>query len=114
MVNTLLTGSLFYGLAFVLPAWLAYTVGFALGIVFAVSVSPRLVFQARPSASRRAAYAVWYLAVYIIGLACVRVLNDIVRVDHLYVVVLTVVVTATLGFVGGRVILTRRSHGEAT
>ena len=113
-MNTLLTGSLFYGLAFVFPAWLAYTVSFALGIVFAVTVSPRLVFQASPSVSRRAAYALWYLVVYLFGFVSVRVLNDLMRLDHLPVVVLTVAVTATLGFVGGRVILTRRPSGEGS
>jgi putative flippase GtrA len=113
-VNTLLTGGLFYTLTFVWPAWFAYTVAFTLGIVFVATVSPRLVFQARPSASRRAAYTLWYFAVYLVGLASVRVLDDLMRLDHLFVVVLTVAVTATLGFVGGRVILTRRPHGEGT
>jgi putative flippase GtrA len=114
VVNTLLTGSLFYALTFVLPAWLAYTIAFTLGIVFVATVSPRLVFQARPSASRRAAYALWYLVVYLVGLASVRVLDDLMRLDHLHMVVLTGAVTATLGFVGGRVILTRRPHGAKT
>src|SRR5664280_1117992 len=100
-VNTLLTGGLFYTLTFVLPAWFAYTVAFTLGIVFVATVSPRLVFQARPSASRRAAYTLWYIVVYLVGLASVRVLDDLMRLDHLFVVVLTVAVTATLGFVGG-------------
>lgn len=114
MVNTLLTGGLFYGLSFVLSAWLAYTVAFTLGVVFSAAVSPRLVFQARPSPSRRAAYVVWYLLVFLVGLALVRVLNDLVRVDHLQVVVLTLIVTTSLSFVGSRVILTRHPHGEGT
>jgi putative flippase GtrA len=112
VVNTALTGALFYFLAYVMPVWLAYSISFAAGLVFAATVSPRLVFQARPSGSRRAAYAAWYLLVFLLGLACVRVLNDLVRVDHLQVVVLTLVVTASLGFVGGRVILTSHPHGE--
>jgi putative flippase GtrA len=114
IVNTVLTGGLFYGLAFVLPAWLAYTIAFGLGIVFAATVTPRLVFLVKPSVGRRATFAAWYFAVYIVGLACVRILSDIAGVDHLHVVVATVFVTASLGFVGGRIILTRRPNGEGT
>jgi hypothetical protein len=44
----------------------------------------------------------------------VRILSDIAGVDHLHVVVATVFVTASLGFVGGRIILTRRPNGEGT
>ncbi len=114
IVNTLLTGSLFYVLTLVLPAWLAYTIAFTLGIVFAATVTPRLVFLVRTSASRRTAYAVWYFVVYLLGLACVQVLNDVLRLDHLRVVLLTLLATSALGFVGGRAILTRRPIGEGT
>lgn len=112
LVNTLLTGGLFYGLAFLLPAWLAYTLAFTLGIVFVATITPRLVFSVRPPMTRRLAYIVWYIVVYLIGLACVAVLSDVLWVDHLRVVIFTVVVTATLGFLGGRVLLARRPHGE--
>lgn len=112
LVNTLLTGGLFYGLAFLLPAWLAYTLAFTLGIVFVATITPRLVFSVRPPMSRRLAYIVWYIVVYLVGLACVAVLSDVLWVDHLRVVIFTVVVTATLGFLGGRVLLARRPNGE--
>lgn len=114
VVNTLLTGGLFYVLAFVVPTLLAYTIAFTLGIVFTAILAPRFVFLTRPSVSRRALYAVWYLIVYVIGLACVRVLDEVAHADHLDVVGLTVVLTAVLGFVGGRVILTRPPQGEET
>jgi putative flippase GtrA len=112
LVNTLLTGGLFYGLAFLLPTWLAYTLAFTLGIVFVATITPRLVFSVRPPMSRRLAYIVWYIVVYLVGLACVAVLSDVLWVDHLRVVIFTVVVTATLGFLGGRVLLVRRPNGE--
>jgi putative flippase GtrA len=114
LVNTLLTGSLFYGLALLLPVWLAYTLAFALGLVFVSAITPRLVFSVRPSISRRLAYAFWYFVVYLVGLGWVAVLSDVMHVDHLRVVVFTLIVTATLSFVGGRVVLMRRPNGEGT
>ncbi len=112
IANTVLTGGLFFALTFVLPVSVAYTVSFALGVVFVVVVSPQLVFSARPSTTRRAAYAAWYVLVYLVGLGCVRVLDDVARFDHLQVVILTLVCTSALSFIGGRTILTRRRSGE--
>jgi len=114
LANTLVTGALFYVLAFALLPWLAYTIAFGLGVVFAVAVTPRVVFLVRPRAKRRAAYALWYAVVYVIGLGLVHVLDDVVRADRGQVVVLTVATTAALSFVGGRAILiSRASRGES-
>ena len=105
LANTLVTGAVFYLLTFAMPASIAYTIAFAVGIVFAVSVTPHLVFLVRPRASRRAAYAAWYVAVYLVGLGAVQVLDGWLQLDHSAVVALTILITATLGFVGGRSIL---------
>lgn len=114
LANTLVTGAVFYMLAFVLPPWLAYTIAFGLGVCFAVAVTPRVVFRVRPRAQRRAAYALWYVLVYVIGLGVVHLLDNVVRADRGQVVVLTVATTAALGFVGGRVVLSSRaSRGES-
>jgi putative flippase GtrA len=106
LANTAVTGAVFYGLSFVLPSSVAYTIAFGLGIGFVVGVTPRFVFSARPPVSRRAAYAGWYLIVYLIGLGVVQVLDSVLVADHLVVVILTLATTATLGYLGGRVILT--------
>ncbi len=114
LANTLVTGALFYMLAFAMPPWLAYTIAFGLGVGFAVAVTPRFVFLVRPRAQRRAAYALWYVVVYVVGLGLVHLLDDIVRADRGQVVVLTVATTALLSFVGGRAILmSRASQGES-
>ncbi len=105
LANTLVTGAIFYALAITMPASIAYTIAFAIGIGFAVAVTPRLVFLVRPRASRRAAYAIWYLVVYVIGLGVVHVVDDVLHMDHAQVVVLTVLTTAALSFLGGRAIL---------
>ena len=114
LVNTLLTGSIFYGLSLLLPGWLAYTSAFTLGLFFVATITPRLVFSVRPPLARRLAYIVWYVVVYLVGLACVAVLGDGRRLDHLHVVIFTLVATSTLGFLGGRVLLARRPSGERT
>jgi hypothetical protein len=112
LVNTLLTGSIFYGLSFLLPGWLAYTCAFTLGLFFVATITPRLVFSVRPPMARRLAYILWYVVVYLVGLVCVAVLGEGLQLGRLPTVIITLVVTSTLGFLGGRVLLTRRSRGE--
>ena len=105
LANTVATGTIFYVLAGAMPAPIAYTIAFAIGVGFAVAVTPRFVFLVRPRGSRRAAYAIWYLVVYAIGLGVVYLLDDLLHVDHARVVVLVVLTTAALSFLGGRAIL---------
>lgn len=108
LANTLVTGAIFYFLAFVLPASLAYTIAFGLGIGFAVAVTPRFVFRVQPPGKQRAAYALWYVVVYLIGLGLVFLLNDVLLAARGQVVVITIVTTAGLSFLGGRFVLTAR------
>ena len=69
--NTALTTAAFYLLAWVLPAEVAFTIVYAAGIVFVVLTTPRYVFRATASWSRRLALAGWYVAVYLVGLGMV-------------------------------------------
>ena len=105
LANTLVTGAIFNVLAFVLPASLAYTIAFGLGIGFAVAVTPRFVFRVQPPGRQRAAYALWYVLVYFVGLGLVFLLDDVVMAARGQVVVITIVTTAGLSFLGGRVVL---------
>ncbi len=114
LANTLVTAAIFYGLSFALPAGVAYTIAFGLGVGFAVVVTPRFVFLARPPVRRRAAYAAWYLAVYAIGLVVVQVLDGVVKADHRDTVIVTTAVTAVLSFLGGRVLFgAEASRGDS-
>ena len=106
VANTLVTGAIFYALSLVIPTSIAYTIAFALGVVFAVTVTPRFVFVVRPPARRRVAYAAWYLIVYAVGLMLVRLLEDVIGASEAEIVVASVSTTAVLGFLGGRAILT--------
>jgi putative flippase GtrA len=100
--NTLVTGLIFLALSTVVASAVAYTVAFGLGLAFVVVATPRIVFLVRTSHARRAAYALWYAVVYLVGLMVVWVLSDRLRVDRVATVVITLAVTASLSFLGGR------------
>ncbi len=112
ITNTLLTGALFFLLSFVLPTWVAYSVAFACGIVFASYATPRVAFQVRASTVRRTVFATWYLVVYFIGLGVIRLLQASFVASRLEVTIVTVATTATLGFAGARVLFANLPEGE--
>jgi putative flippase GtrA len=100
--NTIVTGLLFLGLSYLVHPSLAFTAAFGLGIAFSVLVTPELVFLRQASRRQRAMYAVWYAAVYLVGLGIVQVLHDRLAFDRLATVVLTAAATATMSFLGAR------------
>ena len=100
--NTVVTGGIFYALAGVMDSSVAYTIAFASGICFSAAVTPRFVFLSRPQMTQRVAFAAWYLLVYLVGLAMVHVLGDILALSRIGVVVITVGATAGLSFMGAR------------
>ena len=107
-INTVLTGAVFLVLSsFSAPAF-AYTVAFVIGIVFAVVVTPRLVFRARASNAQRLRYVGWYLTVYVLGLGVVYVLHDQLALGNTTVAGVTFVATAGLSFLGARLLFTPR------
>jgi putative flippase GtrA len=106
--NTLVTGAIFLGLSTVVPPAAAYTAAFAFGVVFALVVTPRFVFSEQASHNRRAIYGAWYLVVYVVGLGVVYLVHDVLGLDRLAIVAVTVPTTAVLGFLGAR----RLFHGS--
>ncbi len=105
-VNTAVTTVLFYGLALVVPPRVAFTLVYVGGLAFVTMATPKYVFRVRARASRLALLAVWYVGIYLVGLAVVSGLDSIS--DRRAVIVLgTVFVTAPLGFAGGRLLVGR-------
>ncbi len=105
-VNTAVTTLLFYGLALVVPPRAAFTIVYVGGLAFVTIATPKYVFRVRARASRLALLAVWYVGIYLVGLAVVSGLDSIS--DRRAVIVLgTVFVTAPLGFAGGRLLVGR-------
>jgi len=112
IVNTVLTGAIFLWLLEVLTAQVAYTIAFGVGVVFAAIATPRVVFAARPSVTRRMAFGAWYIVVYTAGLAVVSVVADVLGLGRLAVVGLTIACTAGLGFLGARFLFSSGSRRE--
>jgi putative flippase GtrA len=104
--NTLATGAIFFGLSNIVAPALAYTVAFAIGVVFALVVTPRFVFSAWAPYHRRAIYGAWYLLVYLVGLGVVYVVHNLLGLDRWAIVAVTVPTTAVLGFLGARRLFT--------
>lgn len=101
-INTLLTALLVVLLSLVMPSWLAFTVSFALGIVYATVVNGRWVFQSHVSARRAVVYALAYCAIYLVGLLAIHLIDAL----HGPAVLRggTVVITAPLSFIAGRLV----------
>jgi putative flippase GtrA len=105
--NSIITSAAFYALAFVLPAKLAFTFVYLAGLTFVVVVTPKFVFGTHASMSRRLLLALWYLCVYATGIGVISLLENEIKLSRIGVVIGTVIITAPLGFVGGRLLVGR-------
>jgi putative flippase GtrA len=102
--NTLVTLALFVLLQQWLPASVAYTVVFALGLAYTTAMTATVVFGSRLTWRTGGAFVGWYLLVYAVGLGVVRLLDVLWDPSSLITAVITVAVTAPLNFLGGRVL----------
>ena len=107
--NTAVTLVLFALLARVIPAWVAYTVVFALGLAYTTVLTGRFVFGAESTWRHSGLFIGWYLLVYAVGLGLVQTLQALGVDSPDLLALLTVVVTAPLNFLGGRWIFRSRS-----
>jgi putative flippase GtrA len=106
--NTLATGVAFYLVALVLAAKIAFSLVYVAGLTFTVLVTPRYVFGVRSSRARRLLLALWYFGTYLVGIGVISLLKDVVDTRRIVVVVGTVMVTAPLSFLGGRLLVAGR------
>jgi putative flippase GtrA len=110
--NTAITGLILIGLSYLMPGWLAYTIAFGLGIVFSTVFAARWVFTREGSFRDSVVYAICYGLIYLVGLVCVQVIRSWGWPEFLNV--LSIVVTAPLGFIAGRVIFRQRQREDKT
>lgn len=110
--NTAITLVLFALLARVMLPWLAYTVVFALGLAYTTLLTGRFVFGARNTWRSSGLFIGWYLAAYAVGLAVVQTLQALGVDSPDLLAALTVVLTAPLNFLGGRLIFRDRSSNS--
>lgn len=109
--NTAATAALVVLLSLFIPAWLAFTIAFALGIVFSVIMTGKWVFQSHLSQRRAAMFTGAYIAIYLCGLALVHLLGLWGAPPAASGA--TVILTAPLSFLAGRLIFANTSGGNA-
>ena len=102
--NTLITGAVVILLSLALPGWTAFTIAFALGIAFSVLLTGRWVFRSHVSPRRAMAYIGSYLVIYLVGLLVVGVLRSWGAPPAANGA--TVIVTAPLSFLAGKLVFT--------
>ena len=113
VLNTVGTYALFIGLATVLPAGVAYTIAFALGLLWVVLGTSRVVFDGG-GVGQMCAFGLWYVMIYAIGRAIVEWLDPQTFVHLVLTSGVLMLVTVPLSFVGGRIIFSRRPKVRTT
>ncbi|TFD73261.1 GtrA family protein [Cryobacterium fucosi] len=108
--NTAVTALIVVALSLFLPGWIAFTIAFALGIGISVVLTGRWVFQSHLSPLRAALYSISYLAIYLCGLGALQLLalwgaSPLANGA-------TVLVTAPLSFLAGRLIFTNDNRKQ--
>jgi putative flippase GtrA len=107
--NTVITFALLAVLAHFIDHRVAYTLVFAAGLAFSTALTGRFVFSAAGSRGKSAAFMLWYVGVYLVGLIVVELVDRDGDHSGPAVALAVVCVTAPLGFLGGRLIYHRSS-----
>lgn len=87
-----------------MPAWLAYTLAFAAGLVGTSLATSWLVFRVRFSVSRVLRFLVLYLAVFGVGQLVIKVISPTDPITLLTTSLIVLAVTTPLTFIGGHFI----------
>ena len=103
--NTVVTGAIVVVLSYVIPGWLAFTVAFALGLIFSVLVTGKWVFDSHLTRRRALAFGTCYLVIYAIGVGFVSLMHLIGSPP--WVNGVSILVTAPLSFIAGKLIFVR-------
>jgi hypothetical protein len=112
--NTLVTAVAFYTLAAFVRPRIAFTIVYLAGLAFVVLVTPNFVFGSHASGVRRVLLALWYVGTYLVGIAVIFAITAVASAPRSVVVVSTVLLTAPLSFVGGRVLVGGRPYAPGS
>lgn len=110
-LNTLITYAIFFLLGLVLPAWLAYTIAYAVGLVWVAVGTSRLVFRFRGSWRRPALFAAWYLALFGLGQLVIAIIAPRDPAALAFTTLAVLIITVPLSFLGGRFLFRDRTEG---
>jgi putative flippase GtrA len=110
--NTAATAAIVVVLSFFLPGWLAFTIAFALGLVYSVLLTGRWVFSSRLTLSRTFLFIGAYLIIYFAGLGFVAIVGMLDGPPWLNGA--SVFFTAPLSFIAGKFIFTNPQSRQVT
>ena len=105
--NTLVTYAIFIALGLVIPPWIAYTIAFAIGLVWVAFGSSRFVFRAAFSLKRMLLFIGCNLVVYGLGQVLIRLVSPEGLVELALTSLIVLAVTAPVTFLVGRYIFNR-------
>jgi putative flippase GtrA len=111
--NTLVTYAIFVALGLIIPPWIAYTIAFAIGLVWVALGSSRFVFRAAFSLKRVAIFIGCNLVVYGLGQILIRLVQPDGLLELVLTSLLVLVVTAPVTFILGRYIFNRPASPNA-
>ncbi|TFD79129.1 hypothetical protein E3T54_05480 [Cryobacterium sp. Sr8] len=109
--NTAITAAIVVALSFVLPGTVAFTIAFALGVVYSLLLTGRWVFNSHLNVSRALLFAGSYLVIYLCGLGFVALIGLVHGPPWLNAA--SVLLTAPLSFFAGRFIFARSNQRQA-
>lgn len=104
--NTLITTALLLLLSYLIPRWIAFSIAFAFGIVFSVSLTGSWVFNKKASIADKTKFGFAYLAIYFLGLLVTNFLEANQAPPWASIIVIGV--TAPLSFLAGKFIFNKR------
>lgn len=100
--NTLFTYGIFISLGLLLPAWIAYTIAFSVGIVWTLFGTSKFVFKANPTLLSGFLFVSWYILLYVVGQFIIYIFKPI-NFESLAITSLFILLfTTPLTFLGGR------------
>lgn len=108
LANTLLTYLAYRALLLFLSYYVAYSISYALGIVFSYFCNALLVFRRAPSWQSFLSYPLVYLFQYVLSLMGTVVLVEVAHVPAKYAPLFIIAISVPVTFVLSRFIFSRR------
>ncbi len=113
-VNTIWSYLLYAALQVVLPYQIAYTVAYVASVVVAYYLNARFVFRSPLSWGKALRFPTVYVAQYIMGVAALYLLVELLAVHQLFAPFLVVAATVPVTFLLSRFILKRPAASHSS
>ena len=111
--NTILTYLTYLGLLLVVGYGLAYTGAFVVGLIYTGLLNIRVTFARHPTVAAFAIFAVYYLLYYLLNLALLRLVVEVLGIDKRLALLAMMPVIIPLNFFVTRLIAHRFGRARA-